>query len=172
MAINVGLNLLRRLMQNRKQNPFALFSPEQEEILKQGAKAVPEIRRSGRAHDMVREMKQEYSGVLQKRKEFLDLEAKKRKYGTGKLGKIKLAAEQGDARAQFDLGFIYANGDGVPKDDVQAYMWFNLAAARFTEPEREVAAAARDEVADVMTADQVAEAQRLAREWDEAHPRD
>ena len=72
MAINVGLNLLRRLTQKKKQNPFALFSPEQEEILKQGAKAFPEIRRSGRAHDMVREMKQEYSGVLQKRKEFLE----------------------------------------------------------------------------------------------------
>jgi len=72
MAINVGLNLLRRLTRSKKQNPFALFSPEQEEILKQGAKAVPEIRRSGRAHDMVREMKREYSGVLQKRKKFLE----------------------------------------------------------------------------------------------------
>ncbi len=171
MAINIGLGLLRRLTRKKKQNPFALFSPEQEEILKQGAKAVPEIRRSGRAHDIAREMKQEYSGVLKKRKEFLDLEAKKRKYGTGKLGKIKLAADQGDTNAQYNLGINYANGQGVPQDDVQAYMWFNLSTSISTGNTRENAAEARDEVARRLTAAQRAEAQRLAREWDEAHPR-
>ena len=34
------------------------------------------------------------------------------------------AAEQGDAKAQFNLGVRYANGEGVPKDASQAVTWF------------------------------------------------
>ena len=34
--------------------------------------------------------------------------------------------------AQFNLGVRYSNGRGVPQDDVQAHMWFNLAASRIT----------------------------------------
>ena len=41
-----------------------------------------------------------------------------------------LAAEQGDANAQYGLGLMYANGWGVPKENVEAHMWFNLAAAQ------------------------------------------
>ncbi len=37
-------------------------------------------------------------------------------------------ADQGDASAQYNLGVMYANGQGVPKDDVQAVKWFRLAA--------------------------------------------
>ena len=37
-------------------------------------------------------------------------------------------AEQGDAEAQFNLGLMYANGEGVPEDDVQAAFWFRKAA--------------------------------------------
>ena len=44
-------------------------------------------------------------------------------------------------------------------------MWFNLAAAQ----EYEDAAEHRDKVAESMTPDQVAEAQRLTREWTEKH---
>ena len=40
------------------------------------------------------------------------------------------AAEQGDVFAQFNLGHLYDNGDGVPQDYVQAHMWSNLAAAK------------------------------------------
>ena len=39
-----------------------------------------------------------------------------------------LAAEQGDATAQFNLGFMYANGEGVPKDAAEAVRWYRLAA--------------------------------------------
>ena len=39
------------------------------------------------------------------------------------------AADQGYAPAQNNLGFMYDNGFGVPKDDVEAYAWWNLAAA-------------------------------------------
>jgi TPR repeat protein len=39
------------------------------------------------------------------------------------------AAEQGLAEAQYNLGVMYANGDGVAQDYAAAHMWFNLAAA-------------------------------------------
>ena len=38
------------------------------------------------------------------------------------------AAESGDADAQFDLGLMYNNGQGVPKDYAEAVKWFRLAA--------------------------------------------
>ena len=40
----------------------------------------------------------------------------------------KRLAEQGDASAQYFLGFIYENGLGVPEDDVEAVRWWLLAA--------------------------------------------
>jgi TPR repeat protein len=39
-----------------------------------------------------------------------------------------LKAEQGDAYAQIYLGFMYANGYGVPQDDQAAVKWYRLAA--------------------------------------------
>ena len=84
----------------------------------------------------------------------------------------RLAAEQGIADAQFNLARMYALGLGGPQDDAQAYKWFNLAASRSTGTVREDATVWRDIVANRLTPDQRAEAQRLAREWDEAHPRD
>ena len=79
---------------------------------------------------------------------------------------------RGDAEAQFNLGVRYSNGRGVPQDDVQAHMWFNLAASRSTGEERERAVRSRDQVAEYLPPEQTAEAQRLARAWDAAHPRE
>ena len=73
----------------------------------------------------------------------------------------RLAAAQGYAPAQFNLGVKYDLGRGVPQDDVQAHMWFYLAAAQGIEQARKE----RDTLAERMTPAQVAEAQRLAREW-------
>ncbi len=84
----------------------------------------------------------------------------------------RMAADQEVAGAQFSLGFMYATGQGVPQDYVQAHMWYNLAASRAAGEERESAVEGRDNVADWMNPTQIAEAQRLAREWDEAHPRE
>ena len=67
---------------------------------------------------------------------------------------------------------MYANGDGVPQDDLQALMWYNLAVSRLTGKVREWAVQGRDKVAGRMTPEQLAEAQHLAREWDAAHPRE
>jgi uncharacterized protein len=79
------------------------------------------------------------------------------------------AADQGLAAAQYTLGVMYGKGQGVPQAYVQAYKWFTLAAARFPAAEtesRNAASAARDLAASKMTPAQIAEALRLAREWE------
>ena len=43
------------------------------------------------------------------------------------------AAEQGDAGAQFNLGHLYYDGQGVPQDYGEAVRWFRLAAAQGQE---------------------------------------
>jgi uncharacterized protein len=75
------------------------------------------------------------------------------------------AAEQGDANAQFNLGAMYAQGHGVPRDNVEAHMWLSLAASSFRGDDGQESAAVRDYVAGQMTVQQIAEAQRRAREW-------
>jgi len=81
-------------------------------------------------------------------------------------------AEQGDVDAQYNLGVMYLNGQGVPQDYVLAHMWLNLAASRRTGEDRESAVRLRDLIAEDLTPDDLSEAQRLAREWDAAHPRE
>jgi hypothetical protein len=56
---------------------------------------------------------------------------------------------------------MYGTGRGVTQDYVQAHMWFNLAAAQG----RPNAENGRDRIARLMTPAQIAEAQKLAREW-------
>jgi TPR repeat protein len=71
------------------------------------------------------------------------------------------AADQGDPAAQFDLGFMYANGQGAMRDLVEAYKWYDLADSQ-NEPN---AARNRDALSSSMSPLQVAEAQRLSREF-------
>jgi hypothetical protein len=85
---------------------------------------------------------------------------KRRDYATA-VRLIGPLAEQGDASAQYMLGVFYDNGLGVPQNRVHAHMWLNLAATQG----KEGAAAFRDLVARLMTPAQIAEAQKLAREW-------
>jgi len=73
----------------------------------------------------------------------------------------RLAGEQGHAGAQIFLGAMYHLGQGVPRDDVLAHMWVNLAAVQGNEG----AAKGVEILEKEMTPDQLAEAQRLAREW-------
>lgn len=40
----------------------------------------------------------------------------------------RLAADQGDAQAQYNLGVMYDLGQGVPQDDAKAVKWYRLAA--------------------------------------------
>ena len=44
------------------------------------------------------------------------------------LAETRQNTDQGDASAQFSLGFAYATGEGVPQDDAQAVAWFRQAA--------------------------------------------
>ena len=61
------------------------------------------------------------------------------------------------ARDQFNLGRMYAKG----REYVVAYMWVNLAASEGDEKASQL----RDAIEKIMTPSQIAEAQKLAREW-------
>lgn len=106
---------------------------------------------------------------------------------------LRLAADAGDQAAQYQLARLYQSGKGVPQDYqeaakwylsaigsgfsrargplgklyiemgdlVSAHMWFNLAAVT----DDRWAAEERDNIAKKMTPAQIAEAQKLAREW-------
>jgi hypothetical protein len=46
---------------------------------------------------------------------------------------FRLAADQGNADAQYNLGVAYANGQGVPQNYAEAYVWSSLSAAQGNE---------------------------------------
>jgi TPR repeat protein len=73
----------------------------------------------------------------------------------------RLAADQGDGPSQSNLAIMYYKGQGVPQDYVRAHMWFNLASASGDADSVELS----DLLASQMTPQQVAEAQRLAQQW-------
>ncbi len=74
-------------------------------------------------------------------------------------------SDQGNADAQAALGMLCFLGKGVPRDIVFAHMWLNLAASRSPVGFQKGASELGDQVAAAMTPAQIAEAQRLAREW-------
>jgi uncharacterized protein len=71
------------------------------------------------------------------------------------------AAKQGEAAAQCYLGGMFQTGMGVPQDYVEAYKWYNLAAAQ----NETYAIQYRDILAKSMTPAQIAEGQKLSREF-------
>jgi TPR repeat protein len=75
------------------------------------------------------------------------------------------AADQGNAGAQLSLGLMRREGQGAPQDYAQAYMGFSLA-SRATDADIRIRGIEnRDALAAEMTPAQIAEAQRMAREW-------
>jgi TPR repeat protein len=74
------------------------------------------------------------------------------------------AADQGFAQAQAVLGSLYRVGLGVPRDYLQAYVWFSLAVARGDADALRV----RDETGTLLTAAELAEAERRIRAWQPA----
>jgi TPR repeat protein len=72
----------------------------------------------------------------------------------------RLAAEQGYASAQFNLGGMYGEGISVIQNYVIAHMWFNIAASNGYESAKK----GIDIVESRMSSEQIAEAQKLARE--------
>ncbi len=87
---------------------------------------------------------------------------------------FRKAADQGSTNAQELLALRYERGEGVPLDYVEAHKWYSLAASGTHLPGRNISSSAiksRDRTANMMTAQQVDEAQKLAREWKPAPPR-
>lgn len=71
-------------------------------------------------------------------------------------------AARGDIDAYYDLGMVYSSGAaGIDIDLIEAHKWFNLAAVAGSE----AAQACRSEIAEDMTAREIAEAQKAARAW-------
>ena len=70
-------------------------------------------------------------------------------------------AEGGTPEEQYRAGLLFATGDGVPIDLVTAHKWFNLAAMNGVIEARE----SRAEISQDMSTDEIASAQKMAREW-------
>jgi TPR repeat protein len=71
-------------------------------------------------------------------------------------------AARGDAGACYDLGMIFSTGSGGSAVDlIEAHKWFNLAAVAGSEEAQHC----RAEIAEDMTARDIAVAQRAARDW-------
>jgi TPR repeat protein len=71
-------------------------------------------------------------------------------------------AARGDINAYYDLGMVYSSGAaGIDVDLIEAHKWFNLAAVAGSE----AAQVCRSEIAEDMSAREIAEAQKAARAW-------
>jgi TPR repeat protein len=71
-------------------------------------------------------------------------------------------AARGDADALYELGVAYSTGiNGLEVDLIEAHKWFNLAALNGSSLGQQC----RAEIAEEMTAREIAEAQRQARAW-------
>ena len=71
------------------------------------------------------------------------------------------AAQGGGSDALFELGMKYCAGRDVELNLMIAHKWFNLAALRGNEEAKFY----RMEIASEMSKSEVAQAQRMAREW-------
>ncbi|HEY1806765.1 MAG TPA: tetratricopeptide repeat protein [Terracidiphilus sp.] len=79
------------------------------------------------------------------------------------------AANQGDVSAQGTLGVLYSMGQGVPRDDSEAYFWLDIAASS-KGPDQEKYAATRQMIGERITADELADVQDRVVAWKAAHP--
>ena len=77
------------------------------------------------------------------------------------LAQIESEARKGRSEALYNLGLAYSTGQGVAVDYIAAHKWFNLAAMKGVDEARSW----RAEISREMSAHQIAEAQRQAREW-------
>jgi TPR repeat protein len=75
------------------------------------------------------------------------------------------SADQGNAYAQASLGILYHSGKGLPHDDVRSEMWLIISTDHVEKDDRDTIVEMRDSVAAHLRPQQLAEAQKLAREW-------
>lgn len=95
---------------------------------------------------------------------YLGLSQQSRKDSEQSATSLRKAAESGHASAMYFFGTALERGDGVPKNEVSALMWLNLAAARQSTFSG-VAAANRDNLAKRLSREEVVEAQKLSSAW-------
>ena len=81
---------------------------------------------------------------------------------------FRKAADQGHAKAQFNLGVMYYNGDGVPENHVRAYVWLSMAKTQGYEKAKKGV----ETVKNLMTKQQIAQAQALATKCYESDYKD
>ena len=85
---------------------------------------------------------------------------------------LRPAAENGIAKAQYFLGTLYAlGGGGLRRDLVESHKWTNLAASHAEGEAQKRYATARLEITKELTRAQLVEAQKRAREWQDAFDR-
>jgi TPR repeat protein len=77
------------------------------------------------------------------------------------LAQFEDEARKGRSEALYNLGLAYSTGQGVAVDYIAAHKWFNLAAMKGVDEARSW----RAQLSREMSAPQIAEAQRQAREW-------
>ena len=77
------------------------------------------------------------------------------------LTQFESEARNGRVEALYNLGLAYSTGQGVDVDYIAAHKWFNLAAMKGVNEARSW----RAQLSSEMSPDQIAEAQRQAREW-------
>jgi TPR repeat protein len=76
------------------------------------------------------------------------------------------AADRGYFPAEVRLADAYAKGDGIAKDDVQAYMWYEIALRTVGDtPRLKHSRAAKELIAKEMTAKEIADAKKMASDW-------
>ena len=78
------------------------------------------------------------------------------------------AADRGDANAQLNIALMLADGTGVAKDPLAAYLWAELAAYRATGKLREHAMKLQAHLEGSLSREDVAKAKEAARRW---HPK-
>lgn len=76
------------------------------------------------------------------------------------LQKFRIGAAKKDSLSQYNLGVMYDKGQGVPQDYVRAHLWSNLSAVSGDANSIKL----RDMIASLMTPQQIAEAQKIARD--------
>jgi TPR repeat protein len=80
------------------------------------------------------------------------------------------AADQGDVGAQGTLAMLYTMGQGVPQSDVDAYFWFDLAAA-VNSPNQDRYITNRQNVGTRITTDELEAVREREKKWKAEHPR-
>ena len=80
---------------------------------------------------------------------------------SGATPELEELAEWGDATAQHDLGVMYEDGEGFPQNYIEAHKWYSFSEENGSKSGLKF----RKIIEKIMTPEQIAEAQKLARKW-------